>query len=146
MLFTGINFIAVFVASAASFAFGAVYYMLLSKPWMAAVGKTDEEIKNDSSPLIFVIAAIAQVIMATLLAAVLGHLIVAGENGLPAVLPVSLENGLIVGFCIWLGFVVTPMLVNHGFQGARRSLTVIDSGHWLGVLVIQGAVIGLFGV
>jgi hypothetical protein len=34
------------------------------------------------------------------------------------------------------------MTVNHAFQGAKRSLTLIDGGHWLGVLVLQGAVLG----
>ena len=38
------------------------------------------------------------------------------------------------------------MVVNHGFQGAKASLTLIDSGHWLGVLLVQGLVIELFGV
>jgi hypothetical protein len=38
------------------------------------------------------------------------------------------------------------MAVNHGFQGAKRALTVIDGIHWLAVLLVQGLVIGLFGV
>ncbi|MBM3524115.1 MAG: DUF1761 domain-containing protein, partial [Alphaproteobacteria bacterium] len=36
--------------------------------------------------------------------------------------------------------------VNHGFQGVKRALTVIDGGHWLGVLLIQGVIIGWMGV
>ena len=40
MVFGGINYIAVLVAAVAAFAFGAVYYMALSGPWMAALGKT----------------------------------------------------------------------------------------------------------
>ena len=38
------------------------------------------------------------------------------------------------------------MAVNHAFQGAKRSLTLIDGGHWLGVLLIQGAILGWWGV
>ena len=34
----------------------------------------------------------------------------------------------------------------HAFQGARPSLTFIDGGHWLGVLLIQGAILGWWGV
>jgi hypothetical protein len=38
------------------------------------------------------------------------------------------------------------MMVNHGFGGARPMLTMIDAGHWLAVLVVEGAVIGAFGM
>ncbi len=141
MLFSGIDYIAVLVAGIASYAFGSVYYMALAKPWMAAVGKTEEEFKSGSSPRVFIVAFIAQLVMAFMLAGVVGHLVLA-EGG--AV--VTLGNGLITALCIWFGFILMAMLVNHGFQGAKSSLTLIDSGHWLGVLLIQGAVIGLFGV
>ncbi len=65
MLFTGINYIAVVVAGVASFAFGAVYYMTLSKPWMAAIGKTEEQVKSESSPVVYVTAIVAQLVMAS---------------------------------------------------------------------------------
>jgi hypothetical protein len=35
--------------------------------------------------------------------------------------------------------------VNNAFTGRSLMLTVIDAGHWLGVLVIIGAVIGGLG-
>jgi hypothetical protein len=43
------------------------------------------------------------------------------------------------------GFVITTMAVNHAFQGARGSLTLLDGGHWLGVLLVQGAILGWWG-
>ena len=43
MEFGGINYIAVVVAAMAAFAFGAVFYMTLAKPGMAAVGKTEAD-------------------------------------------------------------------------------------------------------
>ena len=58
----------------------------------------------------------------------------------------SIRAGIISGFLLWLGFVITTMAVNHTFQGARRSLTLIDGGHWLGVLLIQGAILGWWGI
>lgn len=146
MLFTGINYIAVAVAGVASFAFGAVYYMTLAKPWMAAVGKTEEQVKSESSPVVYVTAIIAQLVMAFMMAGVLGHLILPGISDGAVGGAVTLGNGLIAGFCIWLGFVLTTMLINHGFQGQKRSLSVIDGGHWLGVLLLQGAIIGAFGL
>ena len=47
---------------------------------------------------------------------------------------------------IWLGFVITTMVVNYAFHGARHALTLIDGGHWLGVLLIQGAILGWWGL
>ena len=58
---------------------------------------------------------------------------------------VTFRNGVISGAFIWLGFVITTLSVNHAFQGAKRELTLIDGGHWLGVLLLQGSVIGLVG-
>ena len=55
-------------------------------------------------------------------------------------------KGLISALVVYLGFVLTTLVTNHGFQGNKPSLTLIDGLHWLGVLLIQGLVIGLFGV
>jgi len=140
--FAGINYIAVVLAAAASFLFGGVWYGILSKPWLAATGKTEEEIKIKSkgrrgmaAPL--AITAVCQLVMAYMLAGIIGHL---GAD------QVTFFNGVISAFFIWLGFVATTLIVNHAFQGVSRQLTLIDGGHWLGVLLIQGTVIGLIGV
>jgi hypothetical protein len=57
----------------------------------------------------------------------------------------SVGGGALSGAIVWAGFVATTLLVNHGFQGAKFTLTLIDGGHWLGALAIQGAIIGAFG-
>jgi hypothetical protein len=137
MAFAGINLWAIFVATAASFLFGGLWYGLLAKPWMAAIGKSEADIKGMGRPLpmLFAITIFAQLIMAWVLAGVVGHM---GQ--------VTLRTGVISALFMWLGFVATTLVVNHGYQGSRWSLTAIDGGHWLGVLLIQGAVIGLLGV
>ena len=48
-----------------------------------------------------------------------------------------------LGGGIWFGFVVTTMTVNYAYHGARPKLTLIDGAHWLGVLLIQGMILGL---
>ena len=135
MEFAGVNYIAVAVATVAGYAFGSVYYMLLGDAWMSALGKTKEEMKPSPGP--FIAAFICQGVMAFVLAGLIGHL---GNEGY------TIVNGIISGAFCWFGFVVTSIIVNHGFQGASLKLTVIDSAHWLGVLVIMGAIIGWFGV
>jgi Protein of unknown function (DUF1761) len=59
---------------------------------------------------------------------------------------ITVRGGVVSGFFVWLGFVITTMGVNHAFAGAKPMLTLIDGFYWLGVLLIQGAVIGAFGV
>ncbi|MGH6620119.1 MAG: DUF1761 domain-containing protein [Alphaproteobacteria bacterium] len=137
MHFAGISYIAVVFAAAASFVFGFAYYMAFGKPWMEALGKTKADIENRKSPLPFIIAAVAELVIAYMLAGVMGHL---GRDAM------TVPTGLITGLCAWIGFVITTMGVNHAFQGVRPMLTLIDGGHWLGVLLLQGLIIGWIGL
>lgn len=137
MAFAGTNYLALVLAAVVSYGFGALYYGALAKSWMAALGKSEEDLKANGNIAPFVIAIVALLVMATVLAGVMGHL---GPG------QVTLRNGLISAGFIWVGFVATTLAVNHAFQGARLILTLIDGGHWLAVLLIQGAVIGWLGV
>ena len=141
MTFAGVNYLAVFIAALAGFGFGAVYYMSLARPWMDAVGWTPEQqaahVKGELNPskVPFAIAIAANVAMAWVLAGLIAHM---GA--------VTVRNGMISAAFVWFGFVITTLAVNYGFGGRKPMLTVIDGGHWLGVLLIMGAVIGTFGV
>ena len=42
----------------------------------------------------------------------------------------------------WFGFVLTTIVVNNAYSGRQVMLTAIDGAHWLGVLVIIGAILG----
>jgi hypothetical protein len=137
MAFAGMNYLAILIAAVAGFAFGAVYYMSLSKQWLAAIGMTKEAVAAKRSPVPFVVTIVALLIMAWVLAGGIGHL---GPG------QVTLKNGVISALFMWLGFVITTLAVNYSFGQRRPMLTVIDGIHWLGVLVIQGAIIGAMGV
>ena len=58
---------------------------------------------------------------------------------------IILWNGVISGFFVWLGFMATTVAVNQRYEGFGWDLTIIDAGHWLGVAIIMGAVIGSWG-
>jgi len=126
-----VNYLAVLVAAVAGYAFGTIWYMSLAKPWIAAVGFAEPP---KPKPIPMITAFVAQLVMAYMLAGALGHL---GD--------VSVLAGLITAALIWVGFVATTMTVNHRFQGAKWKLTFIDAGHWLGVMLVMGVVLGLFG-
>ena len=135
MEFGGVNYLAVLLATVAAFITGAVYYGTLSRPWMKAAGIAPEDAKF--GPALFAVTAICQLIMAFILAGVIGHL---GDG------QVTLRNGLISGVLIWLGFMVTTMTINHRYQNAGWDLTLIDGAHWLLVALVMGGVIGFMGV
>ena len=136
----GLNYMAVMVAAIASFIFGGIWYNLFSKQWMEALGMTPDKMPRDRGGIgLYVLAFVAQVVMAWMLAGVLLHMAAGG-------LPTSLRTGLISAAFLWFGFVITTMVVNYSFHGARHMLTVLDGGHWLGVLLIQGAILGWWGV
>ncbi|MEZ5818205.1 MAG: DUF1761 domain-containing protein [Hyphomicrobiaceae bacterium] len=139
--FTGLNPWSVLLAAAASFIFGGIWYGALSKPWMDAAGLTEDQVRGPSgpSPKPFVITFVAQIIMAWMLAGVILHL---ARSGIAA----NVRHGLISGFFIWLGFIATTLVVNHQFQMQKTTLTLIDSGHWLGVMLIQGAILGWLSI
>ncbi len=143
MTFAGMNYLAVLIAGIAGWLLGAVYYGLLAKPWVAAHGKTMEAFKAEvetrkgtpASYAPYVLAFVAGVIMAWVLAGLIGHL---GA--------VTVRSGVISAAFAWFGFVLTTMAVNNAFGMRKVMLTVINSGHWLAVLLLQGAIIGWMGV
>ncbi len=132
-----INFMAVLAAAVASWMVGAAWYGVLAKQWMASLGWTEEDVKSPDGKMPMgpmITSFVAEIIMALVLLGVLSHMKVAG-----------IQIALMVAFLIWLGFVVTTIAVNNAFSKRSIMLTVIDSGHWLLVLLVQGIVLGLWG-
>ena len=140
-LFSGLNLWAVLLAAAASFLFGGVWYGVLSRQWMDAAGLSEDQVRGPDgpSPWPFVVTFIAQLVMAWMLAGLILHLQKAG-------IAASLRSGMITAAFAWLGFIATTLVVNHQFQMKKTALTLIDGGHWLGVMLIQGAILGRLAI
>ena len=134
MMVTNISYFAVAIAAVASFVFGGIYYGALSKPWMAALGRSEAEIKARARPVsvLLGLTIVAELVMAYALAGLIGHI---------GVDHIRLTTGLISALAVWLGFIVPVLAVNYAYQGNPTSLLAIDGGHWLGVLLLQGLVI-----
>src|ERR1051325_7968470 len=139
MTFAGINYPAILMAAIAGWLAGAVYYMALGRQWVAAQGSTMEAFRarqaalkgTPAAWLTFALAFLANLVMAWVLAGMVGHL---GA--------VTIRSAVISALFAWCGFVASTVLVNNAFSGRRYALTAIDAGHWLAVLVLMGAVIG----
>jgi hypothetical protein len=134
MFETQVNYLAILAAAAASWIVGAVWYGALSKPWLVAVERTREQVKaTGQKPWIpFVLSFLLEIVMAYVLARVIDA---QGEA--------TLGSGLLVGFAMWAGFVFPATAVNYLYPARKPMLTVLDTGHWLLVLLAQGAVLGL---
>lgn len=144
MTFTGVNYLAVLVAAIVGWAIGAGYYMTLSKQWIAAQGWTADDLSRHREAtkgtpaawLPFVGVFVAELVMAWVLAGLLGHL---GPG------QVTVWNGVVSAAFVWLGFVATTVAANNMFGMKKPTLSAIDGGHWLLVLIAMGIVIGAFG-
>ena len=141
MAFLSVNWLSILIAAVAAWLFGAVYYTAVSKPWLAAMGKTMEQCQAEQAAKSglakyapFILAFVGEVIMAWALYGILVHL-----NTF------TLRAGLISGALIWFGFVLTTMTVNNAFAGRKATLTAIDSVAWLGALLFIGAIVGGMG-
>jgi hypothetical protein len=140
MTFAAVSYLAIIGAAVAGWLAGAIWYMALGKSWMAALGTTREKMQQARNQpgfmLPFIYAFIANLVMAWVLAGLIGHL---GPG------QTTLRNGVISGAFCWLGFVITTMIVNNSFARRDPRLLLIDGGHWLVVLLLIGAIVGGFG-
>ncbi|MDJ0821552.1 MAG: DUF1761 domain-containing protein [Paracoccaceae bacterium] len=127
--------LSVLIAAFAGFAFGAVWYMALSKPWMEAAGiEVGEDGRPaNSSPVPFVMAAVAMVIVAGMMRHIFGMAAID-----------SVDQGLVAGLGIGLFFISPWIMINNGYGGRPFRLTLIDGGYATFGCAIMGLVLTLF--
>ena len=110
--------LAVLLSAAVAYGFGAVWYMVMAKPWMAAAGLTEAQIKGPdgkTDPKPFIVSALCMV----LVAGMMRHIF--ASSGID-----SLGLGLMAGFGLGL-FIATPWIVtNNTFGKHPLALSVID--------------------
>ncbi|MEL7166180.1 MAG: DUF1761 domain-containing protein [Pseudomonadota bacterium] len=112
--------LAVVAAAVAAMVFGAIWYSVFAKPWMAVSGVPLDETgqpANRKDPMIYVMNAIGMV----LVAGMMRHVFVL--SGIDTV-----AEGAGSGFGIGLFLVVPWLLTNSNFAGRPIKLAVIDGG------------------
>ena len=134
MFAVSVNYLAVFVATVAGWLFGALWYYGFVSRWRDALGKTKEQLPDGRQPFgVMALSFAVEFVMA----AVLAHFIA-------ALGPVTIAHGLLTAAACWVGFVLTTIIVNDGYTRNKLALIAVASWHWLGVLLVMGAVIGAF--
>ena len=126
------EFLNVLAAAVAAFGFGAVWYIALSKPWLAASGVTEAQ-QRAGGPMPFVIGIVAMVLVAGMMRHLLGAAGVVTPGG-----------GAIAGLGIG-AFLITPWVaMNYAFGMRKPALTLIDGVNSVVGCTIIGAVLNAF--
>ena len=136
MIQLDINLLAVLVATVVFFALGALWYspLLFAKPFMAAMGKTQEELMEGFNPLItYGSEFLARLVTAFVLALIINY---AGATGIGA--------GLQTGLLLWLGFVATSSLATVTFEGRSFVLYALSAGYQLVGMLIMGGILAVW--
>ncbi len=126
-----IDFPAIGAAGIAGFAFGALWYTVLGKAWMKASGVSPDQARPAAA--IMGLTFVCQIVIAFAMYGMMFHI------------GAGLAGAVLSAVLVWAGFILTTQIVNHRFQGRPWLLTAIDTGHWLGVLLVQALVLSLLG-
>ena len=92
----------------------------MGQRWMAAVGLTEEDVRNGSIVSIYGCAFVLSVIASTVLAWVLNAF-----AGLDEV------DRILVALCVAAGFIVLAIGTNYLFLQKSRALFLIDATNWV---------------
>lgn len=131
------GYLAVLLAAVASFAFGALWYGLLSGPWKEASGVTldaDGNPVNAKSPTPYVTSFVAMIVVAGFLR----HTLVAVDAD-------SFLNSVRWGAGVGLFFITPWITLNNGYSTRPQPfrLAMIDGGYATIGCAIMGAVLWL---
>lgn len=131
-----LELINVIVAAGVGFAAGAVWYMVLAEPWMAAADikrGADGRPEGGQTPAIFA----ATFVMLLIVAGMMRH--VFASAGIA-----TLGAGLVSGAGIGL-FLISPWIAINNLYGMRPwRLTLIDSGYATLACALMGVILTLF--
>jgi len=126
--------ISVIVAAVGGFAFGAAWYMALSKQWVAASGiEVDESGRPaNQSKTPFILAGVAML----LVAGMMRHMF--AMSGID-----TLAAGLVGGLGVGLFFISPWIMINNAYGDRPFNLTLIDGGYATFGCAVIGAILGI---
>lgn len=126
------DYIAVIIAGFAGYAFGAAWYSLLGGRWRDAVGLSAEDVRPSRNISAFVIALVANIVVA----GIMRHIFVSAGVADPVA-------GLVGGFGLGAFVAGAYILTNYSFARASGALKAIDIGHAAGSAAVIGLALGL---
>lgn len=135
MRLLSINYLAIFVATLAAFAPGALWHTrLCGKRWVMELGCTEEQLKQGASVTRIFATCLALTFVMALGLAFNWH---AEDPG-----SLNWRVGLYHGFLIGLFFVAPSTGINYLYQRKSLMLWLIDARYQVVFLALMGAIIG----
>ncbi|MBL8166052.1 MAG: DUF1761 domain-containing protein [Anaerolineae bacterium] len=129
-----VNIVAVIIATIAAVAIGAIWFnapFAFNAIWLKGIGKTKEQVAAEASPISIVAAIIGGLVTALILSVFMDWMGVK-----------TLVNGALVGLLCAVAFAPNLAFIKDLFEGRPRSLSVINAGQDIVILVVVGAIIG----
>lgn len=127
--FTGLNWLAILIATAVAFVLGGIWYgPIFGKAWMRAIGKSESDIKPSATP--YIISFVTALVTAIVLAALINSL------GID-----TLGGGLLLGAIMGVGFIATAMASDSAFCGWGLPLFLIQSGYRVVYSIFIGGIL-----
>lgn len=136
-----INLIPVIAAAIINMAIGMLWYspfvfgklfIKIMKPPTALSGEPPKELKGPN-PLIYVFNTIASLLFAYVLAHIMKFASIA-----------NFGHGMIIGFWVWLGFVVTTVLPGYLYEGRSKILYVVFVMYQLVAICLMGGLLAIW--
>lgn len=128
--------VSVLAAALGGFATGAIWYMVLAKPWMEAAGikpGKDGKPENGGSPLPFLVGAVAMLLVSGMMRHIFAMSGITGPM-----------EGAVAGLGIGLFFIAPWTAMNYAFAMRPRALALIDGGYAVVGCLVIGLILGLF--
>ena len=128
-----VNHVAVWVAGIVHFIIGAGWYTILGGAWLAAIGKTEAQIKAEQPNM--AIPLVIAIVVAIIISYTIAWL-------LPKLGAQSAAAGARISVTLALTLIATTMAMNYGFEARSISLWLINSGYMVVGMAVMGAIIG----
>ena len=130
-----LNYFAVGAGAVILMVLGALWYgPLFTKPWLAAMGKSMEEIQAQGG----MAAAYGLSFAGALVTSFVMALVISGSGA------DNVISGALTGALLWLGFVATSSLGSVVFEGRAVTLYMINNGYHLVAYAIVGALLAVW--
>lgn len=134
-----LNLVPVIVAGVLNMIIGALWYSpyVTGKLWMRAMGKTEEELRQGFSPTSMAMTYIVNTVASLVFAYVLAHLIKFSSTN-------DFSQGVMIGFWVWLGFVVTTVIPGYMYEGKPKVLFFIFIIYQLISITLMGGLLAIW--
>ncbi len=134
-----LNLVPVIIAGVINIILGALWYspLVVGKLWMRSMGKTEEELKQGFSSAAMGMTYVVNTIASLVFAYVLAHLVKFSMVN-------TFSQGVMIGFWVWLGFVVTTVIPGYMYESRPKMLYFLFIVYQLISITIMGGFLAIW--